>query len=185
MAICVVTMPAAGADLCDFRLHFGRIDAILYTRAEATDALDDATDDAEWATRISNSAALTASGTAAPIRYHYVTGEWPLPELTEVEVSAGRTAFSNPKHAITVAVDDTGDTNAALLATEHGVTKRRRVWLIADGQLHGGNGGYLMDLTYMGRPIPGAKTEKQTMPISLKYEGKMLAPITSVVPIFS
>lgn len=74
MGICVTTMPAAGADLCNFELHFGRIDAILYTRAEATDALTSAADAAEWATRISNSAALAASGTPAAIRYHYVTG---------------------------------------------------------------------------------------------------------------
>ncbi len=185
MAICVTAMPAAGADLCNFNLHFGRIDAVLYTRAEETDALDDASDAVEWATRLSNSDALTASGTAAPVRYQYVTGEWPLPELTEVEVSAGRTAYSDPVNTITLAVDDTGTTNAALLATEQGVTKRRRVWLIAGGQLHGGNSGYLMDLTYTGRVIPGSKTEKQTIQIILKYEGKQTAPITSVVPIFS
>ena len=185
MAICVTTMPAAGADLCNFELHFGRIDAVLYTRAEATDAMTLASDAAEWADRISNSDALTASGTPAPIRYHYVQGEWPLPELTETEVSAGRVAFTNPKNTIQLAVDDTGATNAALLATEQGTTKRRRVWLIADGQLHGGNSGYLMDLTYTGRIIPGARTEKQTIQIILKYEGKQTAPITSVVPIFS
>ncbi len=185
MAICVTTMPAAGADLCNFELHFGRIDAILYTRAEATDVLTSAADAAEWATRISNSAALAASGTPAAIRYHYVEGGWPLPELTEIAVSAGRTAYSDPKNTIALSVDDTGATNAGLLATEQGTTKRRRVWLVADGQLHGGNSGYLMDLTYTGRIIPEARTEKQTIQIILKYEGLQTAPITSVVPIFS
>lgn len=185
MAICVTTMPAAGADLCNFNLHFGRIDAFLYTRAEATDVLDDATDAAEWADRISNSSALTASGTPAPIRYHYVIGEWPLPERTEIEVSAGRTSYSAAKHSLTLDIDDTGTTNTALLATEQATTKRRRVWLIADGQLHGGASGYLMDVTYLGLIIPRVKTEKQIIQVGLKYEGNQTAPITSVVPIFS
>lgn len=183
MAICTTTLPAANADLCDFNLQFGRIDAVLWTRNEATDALTDSASAVEWGTRISNSAALTASGTAAPIRYLYVQGEWPLPERTEIEVSNGRTAYTTPKHSLTLSVDDVGDTNSALLAAEQGTTKRRKVWLIADGQLHGGDDGYEMDMTFMGKIIPGAKTEKQTIAIQLKYEGAQTAPITSVVPI--
>ena len=184
MPLCTNTLPVAAADLCNFRLQFGRIDAILYTRNETTDAVDDATDDTEWATRISNSTALTASGTPAPIRYLYVTGEWPLPESTEVEVSAGRTAQTEPKHTLQLSVDDVGATNQALLAAEQGTTKRRKVWIIADKQLHGGNDGYEMDMSFLGLIIPGAKTEKQTIAVKLKYEGAQVAAIASVVPIF-
>lgn len=183
MAICTTTLPSAHADLCDFQLKFGRIDAVLYTRNESTDAVDDATDSAEWATRISNTTALTASGTAAPIRYLYVTGDWPLPERTEIEVSNGRTAYSNPKHSLTLLVDDVGTVNSTLLAAEQGTTKRRKVWLIADGQLHGGDSGYDMDMTFMGKTIPGERTAKQTITVQLKYEGAQVVPITSVVPI--
>lgn len=183
MAICVTTLPSAHADLCDFMLQFGRIDAFLYTRSEATDALTDASSAVEWATRISNTTALTASGTAAPIRYHYVTGDWPLPESTEIEVSNGRTAQTPPKHTLNLLIDDVGAVNSALLEAEQGKTKRRKVWLIADGQLHGGNDGYEMDVTFLGKVIPGAKTEKQTIAVRLKYEGAQTAPITSVVPI--
>lgn len=183
MAICTTTLPVAHADLCDFQLQFGRIDAILYTRNEATDAISDASSAVAWAARVSNTTALAASGTAAAIRYLYVTGEWPLPERTEIEVSNGRTAYTTPKHSLTLSVDDVGATNSALLASEQGTTKRRKVWLIADGQLHGGDDGYEMDMTFMGKIIPGAKTEKQTIAIQLKYEGAQTAPITSVVPI--
>lgn len=181
MSICVTTLPVAGADLCTLNLHFGRIDKVLWTRAEATDAMTDAASAVEWATRISNSAALTTSGTPAPIRYLYVTGEWPLPDRTEIEVSAGRTSNSAPKHTITLDVDDTGATNAALLAAEQLTTKRRKVWLVIDGELHGGDDGYEMDMSFLGRAISGSRTEKQVIKVQLKYEGANTAPIVSVI----
>jgi hypothetical protein len=175
----------ANADDCTINLHYGRIDAIMYTRAEATDAMTDASDDTEWSTRLSNSAALTVSGTPAPIRYLYTIGEWPLPERTEVQVSGGRTAQTVPKHTITLDVDDTGDTNAALLASEQLTTKRRKVWFLIQGQLWGGNAGYEMDMTFLGRIVTRARTDKQIIQIQLKYEGAQGAPIASVVPILT
>ncbi len=185
MAVCTVTLPVANADDCAYNLHYGRIDAIMYTRAETTDGLTSAASSTEWGTRLSNSAALTASGTAAPIRYLYCTGEWPLPERTEVEVSAGRTAQTVPKHTLTLDVDDTGDTNAALLEAEQLTTKRRKVWLLIQGQLHGGNAGYEMDMTFLGRLIGRVRTETQKIQVQLKYEGAQKAPIASVVPILT
>ena len=183
MAICVTTLPAANADACTLNLDYGRIDVVLYTRAETTDAMTDSSDAAEWTDRISNSDALTISGTPAPIRYLYVTGDWPLPERTKIEVSNGRSAFSTPKHTITLDVDDVGATNAALLAAEQATTKRRKVWFIINGKLHGGASGYEMDMTFLGRVIPGARTEKQTIKIQLDYEGVQTASVTSVVPV--
>ncbi len=185
MAVCTTTMPAANADDCTLNLHYGRIDAVLYTRAEDTDALTDAASASEWGDRISNSDALTVSGTAAPIRYLYCTGEWGEPEITEVEVSAGRKATTTPKHTINLDVDDTGATNAALLASEAATTKRRRVWLLINGQIWGGNSGYLMDMTFIARVVPAARTEKQVIKVRLFYEGVQTAPITSVVPILT
>jgi len=185
MAVCTTTMPAANADDCTLNLHYGRIDAIMYTRAETTDALTDAASAIEWGDRLSNSDALTASGTAAPIRYLYCTGEWPEPAITEVEVSAGRKATTTPQHTINLDVDDTGSTNAALLTSEAATTKRRRVWLLINGQLWGGNSGYLMDMTFLHRAVPASRTEKQTIKIRLFYEGVQTAPITSVVPILT
>lgn len=183
MAVCTTTLPTANADLCVFNLKFGRINKLLYTRAESTDAISDASSSAAWNARLSNSTALTASGTAAPIRYLYVTGEWPLPERTKIDVSNGRTAYTSPKHTLTLSVDDVGDTNAALLASEQGATKRRKVWLEIDGQLWGGNSGYEMDMTFMGRVVPGSNQEKQTIQIQLEYEGAQTAPIASVLSI--
>lgn len=183
MAICTITLPNANADLCTFNLHFGRIDKFLMTRAEATDGLTDSTSAVEWGTRLSNTTALAASGTPAAIRYFYVTGEWPLPERTEIEVSNGRTAFTDPINTLTLAIDDTGSVNAALLASLQGNTQRMKVWLEADGQLWGGDDGYEMDVTFLGRVIPSSKTEKQTIQVQLKYEGVQGAPATSVLPI--
>ncbi|MGL4599658.1 MAG: hypothetical protein ACRCYO_19185 [Bacteroidia bacterium] len=184
MPICTTTLPQADADLCNFRIKFGRIDAIMYTRAETTDAVSDASSATVWAARLSNTTALTASGTAAPIRYHYVRGEWPLPEATDVEVSAGRRASTTPTSTITLTVDDVGAINSALLQAKMGKTERRRVWLAADGEVHGGNDGYLMDMTYLGKVIPGAKAELQSIQIRLVYEGVQVAPVTVALPIF-
>lgn len=185
MAVCVTTLPVAHADDCNLELHYGRIDAVLWTRAETTDGLTDASDDAEWATRISNTTALTASGTPAPIRYMYVLGEWPDPEITEIEASAGRTATSQPKHTLNLEADDTGDVNAALLAAENATTKRRKVWFLIQGQLWGGNDGYPMDMTFLNRLVPRNRTETQKIKIRLKYEGVQTAPIASVLPLLT
>jgi len=76
-----------------------------------------------------------------------------------------------------------GATNSALLATEQGVTKQRRVWFIANGQLHGGESGYLMSVTYLTKKIPGSRNDLQKIGLRCYYEGKQTAPITSVVPI--
>lgn len=181
--ICVTDLHTASADNCELHLQYGRIDVVLWTRAEPTDALTDATSPSEWADRISNSDALTVSGTPAPIRYLYVDGEWALPESTAIEVSNGRTAYTTPKNTISLSADDVGATNSALLAAEQGKTKRRKIWLIIDGQLHGGDDGYEMDMSFLGKKITRSRTEKQTIEIQLKYEGVQLAPITSVVPV--
>ncbi len=179
-------MGAAHADDCDLQVHYGRIDAVLWTRAETTDAITDPTSSSEWATRISNSASLTSSGTAAPIRYLYVVnGEWPDPEITEIDASAGRTVTSPPKHTLTLDVDDTGDTNAALLAAENATTKRRKVWFLIAGQLWGGASGYPMDMVFLNRNVPGTRSETQKIKIRLKFEGVQTAPIASVLPILT
>ena len=142
----------------------------------ATDAMTLATC-GKWADRIT----ITMPLRHPELRHLFATTMFKANGLFETAETGDAGAWPRAKY-LPLAVDDTF-ANAALL--EQGTTKRRRVWLIADGQLHGGNSGYLMDLTYTGRIIPGARTEKQTIQIILKYEGKQTAPITSVVPIFS
>lgn len=155
----------------------------MMTRAETTDALADVSSAVEWAARLSNSAALTASGTAAPIRYFYVTGGWPLPERTEIEVSNGRKAYTDPVHAFQLSIDDTGATNSTLLASLQGTTQRMKVWFEIDGQVWGDDAGYEMDVTFLGRLVPESRTEKQTIVVQLNYEGVQGAPTTSVLAI--
>lgn len=179
MAVCTTTLPQAKADLCTFNLHTGPIDRIMFTRAETTDALTDVSDDAEWTTRLSNTIALAASGTAAAIRYLYVIGEWPLPERTALEMSLDREAQSIPKHTITVDIDDTGDTNAALLASLQNTTQFYKVWIESASQLYGGNSGIEASVTFMGRVIPRGRTEKHIIQAVITYKGVMPAPIAT------
>lgn len=179
MAVCTTTLPVAKADLCTFNLHTGPIDRIMFTRAEATDALTDVSDDAEWTTRLSNTTAMAASGTASAIRYLYVIGEWPLPERTALEMSLDREAQTTPKHTITVDVDDTGDVNAAFLASLQNSTQFYKVWLESAGQLYGGNGGIEASVTFMGRIIPRGRTDKHIIQAQITYRGVMPAPIAT------
>ena len=179
MAVCTTTLPQAKADLCTLNLHTGPIDRIMFTRAETTDALTDVSDDAEWTTRLSNTTALAASGTAAAIRYLYVIGEWPLPERTALEMSLDREAQSIPKHTITVDIDDTGDTNAALLASLQNTTQFYKVWIESASQLYGGNSGIEASVTFMGRVIPRGRTEKHIIQAVITYKGVMPAPIAT------
>lgn len=179
MAICTTTLPSASANLCTFNLHYGAIDKFMFTRAETTDALTDVTDDTEWTTRLSNSTALAASGTAAAIRYLYTIGEWPLPARTEIEVSNRRTAQTTPEHTIVVDIDDTGDTNAAFLASLQNTTQYYKCWFESDGQLYGPNGGIEASVTFLGRIIPRGKTDKHIIQAQIKFTGAMPAPIAT------
>jgi hypothetical protein len=183
MAVCNIILPSVKADLCTFNLHFGRIDKVFWTRAEATDAISDANSPAAWTARLNNTAALTPSGTAAPIRWNYVTGEWGEPEITEVEVSNGRKALTIPKHTINLSIDDTGPENAALLNSLQGKTQRMKVWLSIDGQLWGGtdpNNGFEMDVSFPARIVPASRQEKQTILMRLFLEGTQGVPIADV-----
>ncbi|MCB0541897.1 MAG: hypothetical protein KDC70_00180 [Saprospiraceae bacterium] len=179
MAVCTTTLPTASADQCTTNLFFGPIDKFMFTRAEATDALTDVSDDSEWTTRLSNSTALASSGTAAAIRYLYVIGEWPLPERTDVEVSDRRDAQTVPKHTITLDVDDTGLTNAALLTSLQNTTQYYKVWVESAGLLYGGNGGVEASVTFLGRVIPRGRNDKQIIQVRVQFYGAMPTPIAT------
>lgn len=179
MALCTTTLPIASADQCTTNVYYGPLDKLMFTRAEATDALTDVEDDAEWTTRLSNSAALTASGVAAPIRYLYVIGEWPLPERSDIELSDRRDAQTIPKHQIVVDVDDTGLTNAALLTSLQGSTQYYKVWLEGANLLFGGNSGIEASVTFLGRVIPRGRNDKHVIQVRITFYGTMPTPIAT------
>lgn len=181
MANCTVTLPSANADYCNPNVHFGEISIFLWTRAADGDELDDVTDDAEWTTRLSNSTSLPALGTAAPIRYLFGRGELPLPEQAEQEISLGRVVTNDPRHTMTFNSDDTGTTNAGLLAALQAQNYTYRYWFVADGQLFGGNTGFIGPVRFNGRVIPGSKDEVQTINITARWTGVITAPVDSVI----
>jgi len=179
MATCVVTLPSANADVCAPNAHFGRIDAILFTRWG--DSLTDWTDDTEWDTRISNTTALPSPGTLAPIRYLFGIGELPLPETSEQEISLSRVVTNDPVHTLTFNCDDTGDTNAAMLASLQNKNYTYALWFLADEQMYGGNTGFKASMRFNGRLIPGSRTEIQSINVTGKWTGVLTAPIANVL----
>ena len=176
---CTTTLPAFRADICTDGVHFGPIDALMFTRYG--DVLTDVSDDTEWDTRLDNTTTLPAPGTDAPIRYLYGVGTIPLPERTELTISLGRKKKSKPIHTMTFQVDDTGTVNAAALATLQDSGGVYAVWFIADGELYGPADGIKATISWDGRLIPDSTTAIQTIQISVTWEGVMPAPIASPI----
>jgi len=179
MATCTVTLPAANADVCAPNAHFGRIDAIFWTRWG--DSLTDVSDDTEWTTRLSNSTTLPSPGTDAPIRFLFGIGELPLPETSEQEISLSRVVTNDPVHTVTFNCDDTGSTNASLLASLQNANYTYAFWFLVDDQLYGGNDGFKASMRFNGRLIPGSRTEIQSINITAKWTGVLTAPVASPV----
>lgn len=176
---CTTLLPAVRADICTDGVHFGPIDALMFTRFG--DALTDVSDDTEWDTRLDNSTALPSLPTLAPIRFLYGVGTIPLPERTELTISLGRKKKSKPIHTMTFQVDDTGAANAAALATLQENGGVYAVWFVADGELYGDENGIKATISWDGRLIPDSTTAIQTIQITVTWEGAMPAPIASPI----
>lgn len=172
MAICTTTLPAFHADICTDNVHFGPVDVVLFSRYG--DNFTDSTDDAEWVARLSNSTALPSPGTDAPVRYLFGIGSIGAAESTDTPISIGRTKASDPKTSFVFAVDDTGTTNAAAFASRTQGTYA--IWLLADGQLYGGDTGIKATLKFGSRLIPDSDTAIQTFELTVSFNSALPAP---------
>ena len=179
MAVCTTILPAASADECAVNGVFGEISRIYFTRHSTVDELADATDAAEWETRLSNSTALSASNVAAAIRYLYGKGELVEPEQTTIPASLDREVYSPAKFTVNFTVDDTSATNysfASSLVAANG--QLFKCWMYNDGYLFGGDAGFAA--TMRARfIIPKEKTALRTIEISLVWTDTMPTMATS------
>ena len=181
MAVCTVSLPAFSADYCSPNVKQGRIDRIFWTRYGTADVLTDSTDASEWTTRLSNSTSLPGSGSAAPIRYAYVTGGWPQAEAATIDISLGRKVTGTPKHTLNLRIDDVSATNLTYVQTLANVTTRYRVWIESDGHLFGGDDGIAADLTFGNPVIPESNDELWYIPLQVTFEGALPTSHTSPI----
>ena len=172
MAICTTVLPPVHADVCDEQVHFGPVDVVMFTRFG--DDFTDSTDDAEWIARLDNSTALASPGTDAKVRYLFGVGSIGEADTTETAISLGRTIDSAPKTTFVFNVDDTGTTNASAFANRTQGTYA--IWLLADGQVYGGNTGIKATLKFGSRIIPDSDTAIQQFQLTVKFNGALPAP---------
>ena len=139
MAVCTTVLPQVHADLCDDQAFFGEISQLYFTRLG--DDLTLWTDDAEWAARLSNTTALPAAPTLAPIRQLFGIGSIADPNRPSVNLSRRRTKYSDAEYSMVFNVDDTGATNWSFLQGIPAGGQTYAVWFGTEDRLFGGNTG--------------------------------------------
>lgn len=139
MAVCSTVLPQVHADLCDDQAFYGEVSQFYFTRLG--DDLTLYTDDAEWATRLSNTTALPASPALAPIRQLFGIGSISDPERPAIKLSRKRTKYGSAKFTLVFNVDDTGATNWTFLQTIPAGGQVYACWFGTEERLFGGNSG--------------------------------------------
>jgi len=173
-APCTTVLPPTSADLCDINSFFGEVNQLYFTRYG--DSLADWTDNAEWLTRLSNSTVLPAPGTDAPIRTLFGIGSLAPPERTEIPVSRRRSVFTTPKYTLIFNVEDTGDTNMAMVGLLPVGGQQYAAWIGTEESLFGGDDGILM--TLIADPvIPESPDELMKIQVTLTFKGTFPAVI--------
>lgn len=161
-----IQVPATTADFCAPDLNFGQVKAV-YIRAVGQTDLTDWTAAGEWPALLDN----TTMADLTLIRTLHVIGDKPEPDQTEIEFSQGRTTYTTPEHTVNVKVDETGDTNYALLLwLETNVGKQVKIWFAAGKYLYGGPGGISATLK-LSDVIPESDEELNTFNGVIEWKG--------------
>lgn len=161
-----VALPVVKADFCAPNLNFGEI-SLIYLGNEGNPFLD-WEDLAEWNTRLDNVDAVDL----ASIRFIHVQGEKGATEKNKIEYSQNRSVYTEPKHTISITIDETGDENYALIRwLEDNAGQQLRLWYQAGKYLYGGNSGLPVVLT-LDDIIPLSDEELNTFQGTAEFEGK-------------
>ena len=167
-APCTTVLPPTSADLCDINSFFGEVNQLYFTRYG--DSLADWTDNAEWLTRLSNSTALPALPTLAPVRSLFGIGSIAAPERPTIVASRRRTIYGVPVYTVTFNVEDTSDTNMAMVGLLPASGQIFAVWLGTEERLFGGADG--ITATLIADPIiPESKDDIMRIQVTLTFEG--------------
>lgn len=132
-------------DECAPNFVFGEIQQLivapLYTEEGGDTFPTDWTSEADWSSLLDASGDTDATPVAFLIPVRGSIGE---PEVTEVEASLGRKAFSSARYTIDAKVDDLSDVAYAALRQMRNV--RARIWFMQAEYLYGGAQGIVADV---------------------------------------
>ena len=156
---------AVAFDFCAPELNFGSIDKIYIGTVGFP--MGDWTDLAEWNLRLDN----TTLADDTKIRYIHVKGSKALPEKTEVAISLKRKSYTDPKQTVSIAIDETGDVNYALVQwLEANPGKQFAFWYSSGKHLFGGDNGITAVLD-LGDEIPESTDELVKYLGTIKWDG--------------
>lgn len=170
--ICNTVLPEVSADYCAPKVNYARINRIFFTRVgDALTAFPPTL--AAWTARLSNTTALPAAGTLAPIRQLNVIGSLDKGSVSEIDISLSRKINSKPDQTIQYAVDDTSDTNYNFMQeiSEAGGGVYA-CWFEAGGKLFGGAAGFTATLS-ADYEIGNSDKELQKITGTLKWTGAL------------
>jgi hypothetical protein len=169
MAVCTAILPVAKFDICAPETHFGQIKKLYLSRPG--DDLTNWSSLTEWNTRLSNTTALPAPGTDAPIRFFHVVGSIAEPEVTEIETELGRKVYSKPKWTLTFNTSELFDENIAFATTlQQNAGAQFALWFETQDKLFGGNTGIQVSLK-LNLTIPESRTELMKLTGTATWEG--------------
>ena len=180
-AICNATLPQAHADSCDHNASPGEVNMVMWTRNDVGDKLSAVTSVAINA-RLSNTTALPALGTAAPIRYLYVIGELPAGSTDSTDLPLGQKYYFASDNTLNFKCFDMSVENHALyVECENLGGIQYQAWFRDEGGkffggIDGGKAGVSVTLT-MKLVIPTSKKELKHYACSMTFNG----PVTTMI----
>ena len=168
MAVCSTVLPPTSSDICDVNSNYGELNQLYFTRFG--DSLTDWEDDTEWATRLSNSTAMPALPTLAPIRSLFGIGSVSAPERPTIPAPRKGTIYGIPVYTIIFNVYDTSATNMTMVSLLPTSGQTYAAWIGTEEKLFGGNDGIKM--TMIADPIiPESKDDVIKIQVTLTFEG--------------
>ena len=136
---CASIVPGVAFSNCDPKIYFGEIRKIYVASGDADD-FTDIESLAEWTARLAQT-----GGNYASIRELTVSGDQPLPDAGEIEISNKRKVYPPKKWVLNFDIDDLTDLNYEFARTT-GCNQRVKVWYATDDHIYGGAVGILGDL---------------------------------------
>lgn len=165
---CTFAVPVWSFSECNPAVLEGQITDIFV--ANIGNPLNDWTNVAEWAARVSNT-----DPSASAIRHLTVIGDQPAPEVQQKVISHKRTITITKKRTINIKIDDNTDINYNAMRTlECGGSFL--IWYLTNaGKLYGGNSGIKASID-LSEVIPEATEENTLLQGTIKWDAKISPP---------
>lgn len=181
---CVQILPALVTDDNCQTVKTGQIFKFYNTRPTAADVLADVGDDAEWDTRLDQSAVIPGSG-AAPIRQWSVIGSMPAGEVTDVDLPLNQIYSIKGDTTLTLRCYDLTTENLAACTTYNDAgTTKQKCWFAFSDLIAGGDPG-INGALRMNLIVPEGSQELSYIEITFTFKGSINSVVTSPLPAFA